>query len=154
MNKVKYLIIHCTDTRQGREVSSDEIRRWHTLPVERGGRGWKQVGYEGIFHLNGAWEQLVENNDDSIVDLREVTNGAKGYNGIARHWVYVGGVNKFGEKFDTRTDLQLEAMRKKVTEFHLKFPDVKIIGHNEVSAKSCPNFDVQKWLKSINIYQL
>jgi quinolinate synthase len=25
------------------------------------------------------------------------------------------------------------------------YPDAKIIGHNEISKKECPSFDVQQW---------
>lgn len=53
MAKLKYLVIHCTATAESREVSSADIRRWHTASVSEGGRGWKQVGYTDLFHLNG-----------------------------------------------------------------------------------------------------
>ncbi|RHB24096.1 lysozyme, partial [Bacteroides stercoris] len=33
MAKLKYLVIHCTATPEGREVSSADIRKWHTSPV-------------------------------------------------------------------------------------------------------------------------
>ena len=97
MAKLKYLVIHCTATPEGREVSSADIRKWHTSPVAQGGRGWKQVGYTDLFHLNGGVERLVENNEDAQVDPWEVTNGAKGYNSVSRHIVYAGGVEKDGK---------------------------------------------------------
>ena len=46
-----------------------------------------------------------------------------------------------------------EAIEAYVKDFHKRFPGVRIIGHNEVAAKACPSFDVQKWLKSIGITQ-
>ena len=51
MAKLKYLVIHCTATPEGREVSSADIRKWHTSPVSQGGRGWKQVGYLSLIHI-------------------------------------------------------------------------------------------------------
>lgn len=68
MGRLKYLVIHCTATPEGREVSGAEIRAWHTNPVSKGGRGWKQVGYTDLFHLNGGVERLVDNNEDANVD--------------------------------------------------------------------------------------
>ena len=62
--QLKYLVIHCTATPEGREVSADEIRRWHTAPKAEGGRGWKQVGYTDMIHLDGKVERLVRNNED------------------------------------------------------------------------------------------
>ena len=97
MAKLKYLVIHCTATPEGREVSSADIRKWHTSPVSQGGRGWKQVGYTDLFHLQGGVERLVNNNEDAQVDPWEVTNGAKGYNSVSRHIVYAGGVAKDGK---------------------------------------------------------
>lgn len=154
MAKLKYLVLHCTATPEGREVSSNDIRAWHTNPVSKGGRGWKQVGYTDLIHLNGEIERLVDNNEDANVDPWEITNGAKGYNSISRHVVYVGGVVADGKTTkDTRTKAQRVAMESYVKEFHRKHPNVRIIGHREVAAKDCPSFDVQVWLKEIGVIQ-
>ncbi len=151
MARLRYLIIHCTATPEGREVTADEIRRWHTAPVSEGGRGWKRVGYTDMIHLDGTVERLVDNNEDGEVDPWEITNGAKGYNDTARHVVYVGGVAADGETpKDTRTPRQREAMANYVRDFHLRFPDVRIVGHNELNkAKACPSFDVREWLEEV-----
>lgn len=154
MAKLKYLVLHCTATPEGREVSSDDIRAWHTDPISKGGRGWSQVGYTDLIHLNGEVERLVDNNEDANVDPWEITNGAKGYNSISRHVVYVGGVVADGKTTkDTRTKAQKAAMEAYVKEFHKRHPNVRIIGHREVAAKDCPSFDVQVWLKEIGINQ-
>lgn len=153
MAKLKYLVLHCTATPEGRDVTAAQIRQWHTSPVSAGGRGWKQVGYTDLIHTDGRVERLVNNNEDANVDPWEVTNGAVGYNSVSRHVVYAGGCdNKMNPK-DTRTAAQLKAMEAYVKDFHRRFPDVRIIGHNEIAAKACPSFDVQKWLKSIGINQ-
>lgn len=34
MAKLKQLVIHCTATPEGREVSADEIRRWALRPPQ------------------------------------------------------------------------------------------------------------------------
>lgn len=151
---LKHLVIHCTATPEGRAVSSDEIRHWHTAPKAQGGRGWSQVGYTDMIHLDGRIERLVGNNEDAQVDTWEVTNGAAGYNSVSRHIVYVGGVSKDGKTpKDTRTPAQLEALKRYVLDFHRRFPAVKIVGHNQLAAKACPSFDVPQWLKSIGINQ-
>ena len=143
--QLKYLVIHCTATREGREVSAAEIRRWHTAPIAKGG---------DLLHLDGRVERLVRNNEDMTVDAFEITNGARGYNAIARHIVYVGGVSADGTPKDTRTEAQQKALAAYVRDFHRRFPQVRIIGHNEIVPKACPSFDVQQWLKAIGIRQL
>lgn len=151
---MKYLVIHCTATPEGREVSGEEIRRWHTAPVSKGGRGWKQVGYTDLFHLDGSVERLVDNNEDANVDSWEMTNGAAGYNSVSRHVVYVGGCDKAMKPKDTRTLEQREALKRYVVDFHERFPHIRIVGHHDLNpGKACPSFDVGSWLREIGIRQ-
>ncbi len=164
---LKYLVIHCTATPEGREVIAADIRRMHLSPISEGGRGWKQVGYTDIIHLDGSVERLVENNEDAWVDPWEITNGASGYNGVSRHIVYAGGCDRSMKPKDTRTDKQKAALAKYVRDFHAKHPDVRIIGHRDLSpdrngngiiepqeyVKACPSFDVASWLDEIGIKQ-
>ena len=88
------------------------------------------------------------------VDAFEITNGARGYNAVARHIVYVGGISADGTPKDTRTEAQQKALAAYVRDFHRRFPQVRIIGHNEIAPKACPSFDVQQWLKAIGIRKL
>jgi N-acetylmuramoyl-L-alanine amidase len=150
--QLTYLVIHCTATPEGREVSADEIRRWHTSPKPKG-RGWKQVGYSDIIHLDGTVENLVPYNDDDIVDTWEITNGASGINSISRHVVYAGGVSADDVKKakDTRTWLQELKMMTYVKETIARHPNILVSGHNQHAAKACPSFDVPKWLRAIGI---
>lgn len=141
MAALEFLVIHCTDTPAGRAVSSAIIRQWHLVE-----RGWKQVGYSDMIHLDGKVENLVPYNDDSNVDPWEVTNGAVGINSKSRHVVYVGG--KGG---DTRTTAQKGAMMAYVREFIRKHPSAKVAGHNQFAAKACPSFNVPDWLRTIGI---
>lgn len=156
MARMKYLVLHCTATPEGREVSAADIRHWHCDPPSKGGRGWRQVGYTDLFHLDGKVERLVRNNEDAEVDPWEITNGAAGFNAISRHIVYAGGLAGDGKTAkDTRTQAQLKAMTEYVREFHQRFPQIRIVGHNELNhGKACPSFDVQKWLQSIGIRQV
>ena len=162
-----YLVIHCTATPEGMEVTGADIRRWHTSPVSAGGRGWKQVGYTDLFRLDGRIERIADNNEDANVDPWEITNGVKGYNSVSRHIVYAGGLDKDRKGKDTRTQAQKKAMRDYVVDFHRRFPEVMIVGHRDLSPdrngngiiepsewiKECPSFDVSEWLKSIGIRQ-
>lgn len=129
------MIIHCTDTPAGRPVTRQMIEQWHLKE-----RGWSRVGYSDMIHLDGTLENLIPFNQDDKVDSWEISNGARGYNSQSRHIVYVGG--KGG---DTRTFEQKEALLTYIKYKLLRHPHLKVIGHNEVSAKKCPSFDVKKW---------
>ena len=150
--QLKRLVIHCTATPEGREVTAADIRHWHCDPVSKGGHGWKQVGYTDLVHLDGRIERLVKNNEDMIVDPWEVTNGASGYNSTSRHIVYAGGCDKQMRPKDTRTAAQRAALEAYVKDFHRRFPTVQIVGHNQLNpSKACPSFDVKKWLNEIGV---
>ena len=149
--KLKFLVIHCTATPEGREVTGDQIRHWHLDPAPHG-RGWKQVGYTDLFHLNGGIERLVKNNEDGNVDTWEITNGAVGINARSRHVVYAGGLTADGKQpKDTRTPDQRKSMLKYIQDMIRMNPDILVAGHNQFAAKACPSFNVPMWLQSVGI---
>lgn len=148
---LRYLILHCTATKEGRPVTSKEIRKWHTAPRSQGGRGWKRVGYSDMIHLNGKIENLRKYNSNQIVEGWEITNGVRGINSESRHVVYVGGVNQEGKPKDTRTDAQLCIMEGYVKSFIVEHPQIQIAGHNQFANKACPSFNVPAWLREIGI---
>lgn len=150
MAKIKYLVLHCTATPEGREITSETIRKWHLSPPPMG-RGWSQVGYSGIIHLDGKIEVLVDYNEDDNIDKWEITNGAVGINSVSRHIVYAGGTDSMLRPKDTRTPEQIEAMKKLVFMYIHKYPDIKVAGHNQFAKKACPSFDVPLWLRSIGV---
>ncbi|MBV6653230.1 MAG: N-acetylmuramoyl-L-alanine amidase [Mameliella sp.] len=148
--KIKYLVIHCTATPANRVVTPAQIRRWHTSPKPRG-RGWSRVGYSDMVLLSGEVVNLAPYNDDKFVDQWEVTYGARGFNSVSRHVVYVGGTNSRLRPKDTRTKRQKKALAAYVYEFLYHNPEAKVVGHNQLADKACPSFDVPQWLKSIGV---
>lgn len=152
MARLQYLVIHCTATPEGRPVTSKNIRDWHTLPFPKG-RGWKQVGYSDMIHLNGSLETLVPYNNDDNVDLWEITNGVAGMNSVCRHVVYVGGTdqdNRYSK--DTRTKEQRLTLANYIKQTIAAHPEIQVAGHYQFdSGKACPSFKVPDWLRAIGI---
>jgi hypothetical protein len=149
--ELKYLVIHCTATPEGREVSADDIRRWHLSPVSAGGRGWKQVGYSNLFTLTGLNVVLVGDNGDNWVDSGEITNGVAGINNCSKHIVYAGGVDLQNHPKDTRTEKQYATMTEFVLRFVHEHPGVIVAGHNQFANKACPSFDVPEYCRQIGV---
>lgn len=181
--KLLYLIIHCTATPAGREVSEEEIRQWHQGPLDlpdgqvryKGitypmrsalpneqiggvdisklkGRGWRQIGYSDMIHLDGTVQNLVPYDHDEFVDAWEITNGAFRVNDISRHVVYVGGKSKdMLRDEDTRTTMQRDAMKLYVQKTIMAHPQISIAGHNQFQKKACPSFNVAAWCKAHGI---
>jgi hypothetical protein len=144
---IKYLVIHCTGTPEGRDYSRNEVRRWFRS------RGWKHDGYHLLIHLDGKISVLQPLNTDSIIEPHEVANGAKSYNKNSIHISYVGGTEKNNLKIakDTRTELQKYALEVISKYFVLLNPNIGIVGHNQISNKACPSFDVTSWLTDIGL---
>jgi len=147
MARLDYLMIHCTATPKGRNISSDWIRKIHLKH-----NGWRQVGYRDMIHLDGSLENLVNWDQDEQVESWEVTNGARGMNSKTAHVVYVGGVGVDAKTpEDTRTHEQYDCLRDYVWFYIRRYPNIKVIGHNEVANKSCPSFDVGEFCREIGI---
>lgn len=115
------------------------------------GRGWQQVGYRHLIDLQGKIHDLIEYNDDAWLTGNEITNGAAGWNGNTIHFCYAGGTDANLKALDTRTERQRESMAILVCRYIQQYPDIKLIGHNQVAAKACPSYDVPAWAAAIGI---
>ena len=128
------------------------------------GRGWSQVGYSDMINQQGELINLVPYDFDTTVDSSEITNGASGYNSNSRHVVLVGGWSKDGKVKNGKnsdgtymkaselyTEEALNALESYIRMQLEILPILKVIGHNQCSSKTCPNFDVELFLKERGI---
>lgn len=155
LQKLSFLVIHCTATPEGKAFFKDDIIRWHTNPKHMGGRGWNRPGYADIVYLDGNLANLIPYNTDDYVDLWEISNGVEGINGKSRHIVYVGGMNAEGKlPQDTRTPEQNDTLEVYIKYTLKRHPDIRILGHYQApnaKGKACPSFSVPEWLEEINV---
>lgn len=148
--KRKYLVIHCSAEPNDRKTTGKDILRWHTDPKPKG-NGWSRPGYEAVIARDGSIEYLMEDDGDEFVDGFEVTNGARGFNSVSRHVCLIGGLTSDGKKdLEMNTEMH-DALVGYVKDKLLKEPELKIAGHYHLSHKSCPNFDVVDWCRSIGV---
>tara|TARA_Y100001970_G_C13461316_1_gene475201 strand:- start:96 stop:509 length:414 start_codon:yes stop_codon:yes gene_type:complete len=130
---IEYIVVHCSATRPSQDIDAATIDEWHKE------RGFNSIGYHYVIKRNGE----VETGRD------ENTQGAHalGYNHNSLGICLVGGVKqedyKIGE--NNFTDEQWKSFEELVSKLEEKYLGVKIIGHNEISKKFCPSFDVQQW---------
>lgn len=113
------------------------------------GNGWSTVGYSDMIDIEGTLINLKPYSFDASVTEFEITNGAVGYNRKSRHVVLVGGGDASIRPIDKVLNVnqigQLVAYCRMVKQMA---PNVKIIGHNEISTKTCPNFSVAEFVKN------
>ena len=147
--QIDWLVVHCTATREGQDISVNQIRQWHL------NRGWSDIGYHYVIDLDG-----------NIHEGRPVWRiGAhvRGYNRYSIGITYVGGVSSLLSPKDTRTPQQKSALRNLLIELKKLYPNAKIQGHRDFSKdinnngviepfewlKACPSFDAKTEYKNI-----
>lgn len=159
-NKLQLLIIHCSATREGKDVSAQRIYKLHTSPKEKGGMGWKKAGYRDVIELDGKIVNLHKYNNDSIVQVSEITNGTYAYNRISANVCYIGGMDSaYKHAKNTLTPQQDSALKQYVLTFIKLHPTCYVAGHNQFAYKNCPSFDVptkcKEWgIPTKNIFTL
>ena len=133
---VKYLIVHCSATTEGKDFRAKDIDKWHKQ------QGWSCIGYHYVIDLDGTTEK---GRDESKAGAH-----CLGHNGESLGICYIGGLAKDGKTpKDTRTETQKAALIKLLKELKAKYPKAKIVGHNQFAKKACPCFDAESEYKNL-----
>ena len=127
-----YIVIHCAATKASMDIGLTEIRKWHVQD-----NGWRDVGYHYIIRRNGEVELGRS--------IRDTGAHAAGYNHKSVSVCMVGGMAEDSSAENNFTAQQWTALLDLVKQLKSNYPDADVIGHNEISEKECPSFDVQKW---------
>lgn len=124
------IIIHCTATPEGREVTVADIDRWHRQ------RGFRCIGYHFVVGLDGrvATGRPVD----------EAGAHCSGHNATSIGVVYVGGLDVAGNPLDTRTPAQRRALVELINKLVMEYPQARVHGHRDFAAKACPCFDATR----------
>ena len=136
MRKIDKLIVHCSATPEGREVTTPEIDKWHRQ------RGFNSIGYHYVIYLDGT---VHKGRHESIAGAH-----CKNYNRNSIGICYVGGLAKDGKTpKDTRTEAQKQSLIDLLKALKAKYPEATIHGHREFAAKACPCFDAKYEYRNI-----
>ena len=125
------IIIHCAATKPSMDIGVEEITKWH---IQRGFRG---CGYHFVIKRDGTVETGRAEN--------EIGAHAYWHNRDSIGISLVGGISEEGSPEENYTDDQWSMLRELVEELLEKYPDADVIGHNDVSKKDCPCFNVKEW---------
>ena len=131
VKNIQYLVIHCSDTEDKNELSAIDIHKMHL------GFGWNGIGYHKVILRSG---EIQNGRPEYWVGAH-----VKGKNNISLGVCLIGR-NSFTPK-------QFISLQKVLQKWKILYPKAKIIGHCDVTntKKTCPNFDVKKWIQKINI---
>ena len=133
---VKEIIIHCTATTEGNDVSVESIRAYHIKK-----KGWSDIGYHFVIYLDGSVHK------GRNIDL--IGAHCKGHNSGSIGIVYVGGLDKSGKAKDTRTAAQKASLQNLLKEMKALYPKATIHGHHEFANRPCPCFKPKEEYKDL-----
>lgn len=133
---VKFIVIHCTATQPEATIESirrywREVKKWGDTP-----------GYHYLIKPDGEIVKLLDESKNSY--------GVYAHNSECISISYIGGIDRKGKPFDTRTRQQERAMFDKVIELTERYPDAEVVGHRDFPEvkKACPSFDVRTWFEN------
>lgn len=134
--KIKEIIVHCSATREGRDFTIDDIRRWHKQ------RGYSDIGYHYVVYRDGS---VHDGRDVNIIGAHCV-----GHNTYSIGICYIGGCKYDGlTPKDTRTEKQKAALKTLIMRLKAKYPYASVRGHRDFANKACPSFDATQEYKNV-----
>lgn len=137
--KINELIVHCADTYARMDIGVDDIRKWH---VEE--RKWKDIGYHFVIKRDGTIQ--------TGRDIKLAGAHVAGRNANSIGICLVGGKGDNNKPENNFTDRQFSSLGSLLRGLKAEYPNATIHGHNEFDkGKTCPNFDVQEWVKGQNL---
>lgn len=141
MRKITEIILHCSATRPnwmhdaGTTAKVAEIRRWHVVE-----RGWRDIGYHYVIDRDGTvalgrplgqtGAHVVGRNTGTVGICLVGGHGSSAYDSFSDHF----------------TQAQDRALRAVIADLRRKYGPLDVSGHNQFAKKSCPGFEVPKWL--------
>lgn len=132
-NSVRFIILHCTATRENRNYTVEQLLRDHRL------RGFRTIGYHFYIRRCGTVTRHRR--------LLEAGAHCRPYNRCSIGICYEGGLDSQGRPKDTRTQEQHEQMTLLLMKLMKLFPKARIVGHRDLpgtTPKECPCFDAQQ----------
>ena len=141
MRPINAIFLHCSYTPVSMDIGVHEIRQWHTDPKPEG-NAWSDVGYHYIIRRSGVVEPGR--------DIKRAGAHARGHNSDTIGVCLVGGMSDQKKPEFNYTARQLQSLRRLMhtlcSQYHLTESNIR--GHNEVSSKECPCFNVQEFFST------
>ena len=149
MRDINLIVVHCSATKEGQDVSVEQIDKWHRV------RGFRKIGYHYVIGLDGI-PRLGR-------DIEEAGAHVKGHNEDSIGICYVGGLDADGKPKDTRNEAQKRGLYQLIKMLKVNFKDAVVVGHRDLSpdkdgdgvvekhewVKACPCFDAIEEYKGI-----
>lgn len=127
MRRITDIIVHCSATPENRDVTIEEIDKWHKE------KGFYKIGYHYVIYLDGSIHKGREEYEIGAHCIHHNLHSL----GVC----YVGGVDNMGHPKDTRTPAQKKSLILLLKDLKRTYPKANIYGHNDFANKDCPCFN-------------
>ena len=136
------IVIHCSATREGENVTAAHIDQWHRQ------RGFRKIGYHYVVRLDGTVERGRQTWEIGA-HCSEADESGLSYNRHSIGICYIGGLDAGGKGKDTRTEEQKRALGSLIERLCKVYSIKRIIGHRDASPDRNGNGVVEphEWLK-------
>lgn len=137
MRAIDTIVVHCTATPKGHDVTAADVDRWHKE------RGFNGIGYHYLVRLDGRIERGRPESEPGA--------HVAGHNSNSIGVCYAGGCDAGMNPMDTRTEAQKASLKKLLVELKSRYPQAAILGHRDFPgvAKACPSFDAKNEYKDL-----
>lgn len=133
MRNIDTIIVHCSATPAGRDVTAADIKRWHTE-----GNGWSDIGYHYVIRRDGSLE--------TGRPIDRAGAHARGHNDNSVGICLVGGTGSHSEPEFNFTYRQMHTLLVVLTDLKSQHPITRVAGHRDFDdGKACPCFNVGAW---------
>lgn len=130
------IIVHCTATKRGQNVTVSQIDQWHKQ------RGFRCIGYHYVVYLDGSVH--------AGRNVDEVGAHCTNHNAHSIGVCYVGGLASDAKTpEDTRTLAQKAALLDLIRRLKRIYPHAVVHGHRTYAPKACPCFDADNEYKNV-----
>lgn len=134
------MVLHCTAGNL--DTTAAQLRAFFSRPQSQNGMGWRNAGYHKTIDRFGKTTRFHED--------KEIANGTKAWGGVrngnALHISHIGGLYE-----GHMTQVQIDRIKEQILETLHYYPDIQILGHNQIDNKGCPSYSVPKLLRSMGI---
>lgn len=134
--RIDEIIVHCTATKEGQDVTTSQIDAWHRQ------RGFRCIGYHWVIYRDGSVH--------AGRNVDEVGAHCTNHNAHSIGVCYVGGLASDAKTpKDTRTLAQKSALLDLIRRLKRIYPKAVVHGHREFANKACPCYDATTEYKNV-----
>ena len=141
MQNITHIVLHYSATFEDQDIGARNITEWHKARRPP----FRTIGYHEVVRLDGRRE--------AGRPWHQVGAHVGGQNSGKLGICYIGGLKREtgpNVGHNTMTKAQEATVIEIIREMLKRWPNAKVVGHNDLANTQCPGFDVPAWWARVN----